>query len=418
MLDAYKLWPHIRARLQTGPLSPHLDAFIAALQCAGYTPRGIRRHLHAADVFGQWLVCHGIAVAEVDEATLARCVTGLGRYVSRARPRGRLRELAFGVHRLGTWLWEQAIATRHPAVPAATTTEGWLHTFDAHLDRVAGLAAGTRRIYLYYARAFLQARFGAAPPRWAALQADDLAAFVCRCAARLGPATRRAPGTAMRAMLRFLATTGAVPPGLVGAVPTIRQWRHAALPAALTARELTHVFAGCERPTPIGRRDRAILLLLGRLGLRAGEVAALRLDDLDWRQGHLRVRAGKSRRERVLPLPAEVGHALVAALADRRPGEPSRAVFLRVRPPVGPLTASAVSTIAHQALARAGVGVVPAGAHALRHTVATLLVQRGVPFKAVADLLGHARLHTTAIYAKLDLDTLARVALPWPGGGR
>lgn len=418
MLNTFRIWPHIRARLETGPLGPYLDDFIAALRQKGYSPRGIRRHLHATDRFGDWLRRHGIVATAIDEAIVARYVAGLGRYASRARPRGQLPELAFGVHRFGEWLWEQAIAPRHLGVAADTAADRWLRTFDVHLDHVAGLAAGTRQTYLRYARAFLRARFGARAPAWAQLTADDLTEFVRVQAARLKPSASRMPVTAIRAMIRFLAITGAVRPGLAYAVPTVRQWQHAGVPAYLSPAEVARVLARCARATPVGRRDRAILLVLVRLGLRAGEVAALHLDDLDWRQGCLRVRAGKSRRERVLPLPAEVGQALVHYLRCRPPGGPWRAVFLRIRPPLGPVTATAVSAIAHGALARAGVSVVPAGAHALRHTVATTLVRRGATFKAVADLLGHARLKTTAIYAKLDLDTLRRVALPWPGGTR
>jgi site-specific recombinase XerD len=418
MLDTYPIWPHIRARLEAGPLGPYLDGFVAALRQTGYSPGQIRRHLHAADRFGGWRRRHGIVATAIDEAIVARFIAGLGRYPSRARPRGRLRELASGVHRLGTWLWEQAIAPRHLGIAADTAVDRWLRTFDAHLGHVAGLAAGTRHTYLRYARTFLQARFGARAPAWAQLTADDLTEFVRVQAARLKPSASRMPVTAVRAMVRFLATTGAVRPGLTYAVPTVRQWQHTGVPAYLSPAQVTRVLAGCARATPVGRRDRAILLVLVRLGLRAGEVAALCLDDLDWRQGCLRVCAGKGRRERVLPLPAEVGQALVHYLRGRPTGAPWRAVFLRVRPPLGPVTAGTVSDIARRALVRAGVGVVPAGAHALRHTLATTLVRRGVTFKAVADLLGHTRLQTTAIYAKLDLDALARVALPWPGGPR
>ncbi len=292
-----------------------------------------------------------------------------------------------------------------------------LQPFDEYLDRVSGVSIGTRRIYLLYARSFLQMRFGEAEPNWSTLSAEDVADFVRVKAATV---TTSLPTTAVRALLRYLATTGAVRPGLDGAVPTIRRWKHASLPRHLTDDAVKAVLGSCDEATPIGVRDRAILLLLVRLGLRAGEVAALTLDDFDWRHGHLLVRATKSRRERTLPLPDEVGRAIVAYLRCARPHRSHRAVFVRVdrRSPFEPLKVWGVTDVAQRALAKAGLRMTRPGAHVLRHTAATHMVRRGASFKEVADVLGHASLQTTGIYAKLDLETLARVAMPWPGGER
>jgi len=290
-----------------------------------------------------------------------------------------------------------------------------LQPFDEYLDRVSGVSVGTRQIYLLYARSFLQMRFGGAEPDWSALRAEDVADFVRAKAATVKTSL---PVTAVRALLRFLATTGAVRPGLDGAVPAVRHWKHASLPRHLTAEETEDVLGRCDEATSLGRRDRAILLLLVRLGLRAGEVAALTLDDLDWRHGHLLVRGTKSRRERKLPLPDDAGRAIVAYLRCGRPHQSHRAVFLQARPPFEPLKASGVTDVAQRALAKAGLSMTRPGAHVLRHTAATHMVRRGATFKEVADVLGHASLQTTGIYAKLDLETLARVALPWPGGER
>jgi integrase len=154
------------------------------------------------------------------------------------------------------------------------------------------------------------------------------------------------------------------------------------------------------------------------LGLRASDIAALRLDHLNWRDGQIRVPPGKNGRERLMPMPPEVGSALVIALRARPHGVTPGALFVRARPPYRPLSAAAVTAIAQRRLRQVGVTGRCLGAHVFRHTVATRLVQRGVSMKAVADILGHARLETTAIYAKFDLDSLAAVALPWPGGTR
>lgn len=287
-----------------------------------------------------------------------------------------------------------------------------LQPFDEYLDRVSGVSVGTRQIYLLYARSFLQMRFGAAEPDWSALSAEDVADFIRVKAATV---TTSLPATAVRALLRYLATTGAVRGGLEGAVPTIRRWKHASLPRHLTTDQVEDVLSGCDEGTLLGKRDRAILLLLVRLGLRAGEVAALTLDDLDWRHGHLLVRATKSRRERKLPLPDEVGRAIVAYLRFGRPHRSHRAVFVG-RSPFEPLKASGITDVTQRALARVGLSMTRPGAHVLRHTAATHMVRRGASLKEVADVLGHASLQTTGIYAKLDLETLARVALPWPRG--
>lgn len=416
MLESLRVLSHIRARIRSGPLGPYVDSFVAALQREGYTAGVTRRYVRATEVFGRWLWRHGIAVRDIDETIVAQFVGHLRRTRSRSRPRGLPSPLASGVRKLAAFLWAEGTAFRRLQTSADPAWAPWLRSFDEYLTHVSGVSAGTRHIYRRYARAFLAAEFGTGAPTWAAVTADAIADFVRVHAATLAPSECRAPVTATRAFLRFLTTTGVVRPGLDGAVPTVRQWKLTTLPRALTADELARVFAACDDARATGPRDRAVLLLLGRLGLRASEVAALQPADIDWREGQVRIRAGKSGCERSLPLSQDVGAALEASW--RRPRPECRTVFMRARPPYGPLTAAAIGDVAHRALRRAGVVTHRAGAHTFRHTAATQMVQRGVSFKAVADVLGHARLQTTAIYAKLDMDTLAAVALPWPGGGR
>jgi len=418
MLESLRVLSHIRARIRSGALGPYVDNFAAALQREGYTAGVTRRYVRATEVFGRWLWRHRIAVRDIDEAIVVQFVGRLRRTRSRSRPRGLPSPLASGVRKLAAFLWAEGTAFRRPPTSADPAWAPWLRSFDEYLAHVSGVSAGTRHIYRRYARAFLAAQFGTGAPTWAAVTADAIADFVRVHAATLAPSECRAPVTATRPFLRFLTTTGVVRPGLDGAVPTVRQWKLATLPRALTADGLERVFAACDDARATGPRDRAVLLLLGRLGLRAAEVAALQQEDIDWREGQVRIRAGKSGRERSLPLSQDVGAALVASLRRPRPTPECRTVFMRARPPYGPLTAAAIGDIADRALRRAGVVTQRAGAHTFRHTAASQMVQRGVSFKAVADVLGHARLQTTAIYAKLDVDTLAAVALPWPGGGR
>jgi integrase/recombinase XerD len=292
--------------------------------------------------------------------------------------------------------------------------ERWLKDFDDHLSRVQGLALSSRRSYCFFVRRFLAGYCGPAGPDWSSLRGEDLAMFVHREASRLKRYARGGPATAIRALLRYLAFVGAVRAGLEAAIPRMPRWTHAALPRYLPAVELERVVAGVLDDTAKGRRDHAILLLLARMGLRAVEVAQLTLDDINWQEGNLWIRSSKSRRERRLPLAEDVGAALCAYLEHGRPCCTRRTVFLRVLPPFDPLhNSAAVCKIARRALTRAGVSS-PAAAHLFRHSSATRMIRSGASFKEIADVLGHASLKTTAIYAKLDLAALSRVSLPWP----
>lgn len=418
MLESLRVRPHICAAIRGGPLGSWVDAFVVALQATGFASSVIRRHVRAAAAFGGWLARRHLTVSDVDEPVITQFVARLGRWRSASRPRGRVSEMATGVRALVAFLHTHGVAPRDSCRPADHEADRWLQSFDTYLTHVRGVATGTRRIYLRYARDFLTACFGTGPVTWTTLTPDLIVQFVQTKAAALSPSTCRAPVTATRVLLKFLVTTGAMPARVVGAVPTIRQWKHATLPDILSRDDLDRVLAAVDPTRGTGARDRAVLLLLARLGLRASDIAALRLDHLHWRDGQILVPPGKSGRERLVPLSHEVGNALVAALRSRPAAVTPRAVFVRARPPYRPLSAAAVTGIAQRRLRRVGVTGRRLGAHVFRHTIATHLVQRGVSMKAVADVLGHARLETTAIYAKLDLDTLAAVALPWPGGAR
>ena len=415
MLESLRVRPHICARIRLGPFGPCVNDFIAALQRDRYRPSAIRRHVHAADRFGHWLQRQGRRLEDVDEALLARYVTRLKRQRSASRPGGRSSELAIGARRIAAFLWATGQSIRHAHLE--TEQDQCLRAFDEYLAGVRGATVGTRQVYLRYARRFLGHHFATGAPVWSTITASGIAAFVRDAAAALSPSSCRGPVTAVRTWLRFLVTTGTLRAGLDAAVPTIRQWKLAGLPRVLSEEDTHRVLTTVATTTSCtGARDHAVLTLLARLGLRASEVAALRIDDIDWRVGRVRIRPGKSARERTLPLPQEVGEAVVAHLRTRPPVDSSRFLFHRGRPPYAPIRASTVTNIAQRWLRRANVPLPRVGAHVFRHTAATRMVQRGTTFKAVADVLGHARLETTAIYAKLDLDTLQPVALPWPGG--
>jgi site-specific recombinase XerD len=304
-----------------------------------------------------------------------------------------------------------------PATQLVATVDPCLLGFERYLDRVRGVAPTTRSGYLRETRGFLQHVFQEADPNWSRIGPEHVASYITMRAGQLTITCRRDPITPLRAFLRYMTSEGLLSASLECAIPPIRQWKHATLPAALSPEDLAKVLAEPHERTVKGLRNRAILLLLARLGLRAGEVRRICLEDIDWRQGNLLIRAGKNHRERILPLPEDVGEALIDYLQHGRPAHKGRAIFLTLDPPYRPLVSPApISILARQAIESAGVRTARTGAHVFRHTVATHMVCGGATFKSVSDVLGHQTLGVTGIYAKLDLSSLAKVALPWPGG--
>jgi integrase len=237
--------------------------------------------------------------------------------------------------------------------------------------------------------------------------------FVLQQGEHYPPGQLQSLACALRSFCRYLCARGHHPRDLSAALPSISGAHREDLPRYLSSTQLQQLLESFDRRTWLGKRDYAITLCLARLGLRAGEVARLRLEDLDWRNGQLRLAAPKGRRERHLPLPAEVGQALATYLRSAPPKGLTRVLF-RTRRGQRPLRSGWLSERVGAALARAGLGASGKGAHLLRRSFATQLVQQGVSLKAVADLLGHASLSTTQVYAKVNLPMLRRVAQPWP----
>lgn len=247
------------------------------------------------------------------------------------------------------------------------------------------------------------------------LNAATLRRFFQKRAQRHGISRTKTVACAMRMLIRFLAVHGRCPAGLLGAFPPIAQWRLSSLPVYVSARDVERIVAAAAPISAVGRRDRAILLLLARLGLRAGDIVEMRLQDIDWAAGTVRME-GKGKRPARLPLPQDVGDAILAYLADGRPAVKSEYVFLTVQAPLTRFHSSTtVSFIVRRAAGRARVTLPRQGAHVLRHSAATALVRTGVSLHAVGILLRHRGEEATAHYAKVDVPALLRIAQPWPG---
>jgi site-specific recombinase XerD len=296
---------------------------------------------------------------------------------------------------------------------ASGAVDELVEAYRCYLDRQRGLAAGSIELYSAQVRRFLSVWWRGGEVDLDKLDAAVIVGFVRREAARLSVPSAKTLACALRSFLRFVHAAGLMPRSLASAVPSVADWSRASMPRHLSPGVVAGLIASCDTATAMGRRDVAMLKVLARLGLRAGEVAALRLEDLDWRAGEL-VIAGKGRRVERLPLPAEVGEAIVAYLVDGRPEGYGRGLFLGVVAPHAPLSRGGVKSVVYHACDRAGLARV--GPHRLRHTVATETLRAGASLTEVAQLLRHRRIETTAVYAKVDRSCLEGLALPWPGG--
>jgi site-specific recombinase XerD len=302
-----------------------------------------------------------------------------------------------------------------PAPVAVTPAEALLGRYQQYLVAERGLAATTARGYADMVRPFLSEREKAGGLGLGQLTAAEVTAFVLATCPGRPKGSAKLTVTALRSLLGFLHVDGLIGEPLGKAVPAVASWRLAGLPRALEPGQVAALLGSCDRRTATGLRDFAMLTLLARLGLRAGEVAALTLDDIGWRAGEITVRGKGNRCER-LPLPADAGEAITGYLRDGRPEpfEEARQVFLRARAPHRALTTGGVSQAVFGAGQRAGIG--PVHAHRLRHSAATDMLRAGAPLTEIGQVLRHRRLLSTAIYAKADTEALRALARPWPGG--
>jgi integrase/recombinase XerD len=393
----------------SGPLLPDVDGFAAWLDAQGYASGTVVFHLRVMAHLSRWMQAEGLAVAALGSAAVDGFLAGRPAvsYLARLR-RGSFQPLLGYLRAVGV---APAAEAEAPYPSTAAVVEVVLARYGDYLAVERGLAAGTITRNVELVRPFLAGLHRDGRLELQRLRAGEVSAFVLALSREQAGSVARAV-TALRSLLRFLHADGLTRAGLAEAVPTVARRKLAGLPKALTSDQVAALLASCDRDTALGRRDLAILTVLWRLGLRAGEVAGLRLDDIDWRRGEITV-AGKGRRCERLPLPADVGQAVVSYLAGRRPGTAVREVFACARAPHRAMSRGAVTNVVARAARRAGLGTVHA--HRLRHTAATAMLGAGASLTEIGQVLRHRHALTTTIYAKVDTEALRALARVWPG---
>jgi site-specific recombinase XerD len=395
--------------LDPGPLSPWIDQFAASLAAQRYAPLTIEGYTASARHFAAWLGSVGISSDSIDDDVIRcfaehRCRCPGSRRWQRVSPDYWRRAKRFCVFLQQAGVGRVPLKVASP-YPLLDDYQGWLRVH-------RGLSERTIARHLHHLHKLLP-ELGTATHDYDAALVRDV---VREWRERTGPADLRTITSALRCYLRFLADAGLCRPNLDHAIPPVLQWRLSSLPRYLGAADVERVIESCDQLTRGRLRDRAILLLLARLGLRAGDVAGLRLSDVDWASGILRL-SGKARRQVRLPLPQDVGDALLAYIEQERPRVHQEAVFLGMVAPYRSFSRSShVSTIVALALKRAGISDPPStGASLLRHSAATSMLRSGATLEAVGTVLRHRSLDMTAHYAKVDIPMLEQIAQPWPG---
>ena len=390
-----------------GPLAPFAAGFEDAFVAEGYSKERARQLMGLAAEVSRWLGERGLGAGDLTGEVIEAFFAQRGPSRSRGRTARSLRPIMVQLRSLGV-----AAAERTVALGRTDAEEELLGCYRRWCVGQRGLTSQTADEYVKRVAVFLALWRPEADIVIAELDGRAVLGTVRAAAQAMAGPSLRCMVTALRSFLRFLHATGRTPTSLVAAVPALKGWPRTTLPSTVQASDAMALVAGCDTSNPRGRRDAAILLVLLRLGLRAGEVTRLGLDDIDWRCGEMTIR-GKGGRNDQMPLPVEVGEAIAVYLCGGRPPSSSRCVFLTVTAPIRALSSDGVGTLVYRACERAGVTRV--GPHTLRRTLATETLRAGAPMSEVAQLLRHVDQATTSIYAAADAQAVAALAQPWPG---
>ena len=396
-------------RLHAGPLGSAIDGFAAWLAIEGYAPRSAATKLRFVGSLSRWLEREELGVEALDEQRVAA-------FLARGLNSGRRGTATTGRQLLcylrGSGVIPAAVSRPCSDAPVKRVERA----YERFLVDERGVSPATVTNYLPIVRAFLAENFGSHEVALGSLGVRDANQFVVREARRLSRSRAKLVVTALRSFLRHLYQRGDISVDLSKALVPVRDWRLSGLPKVLAPEQVESMLDSCDPGTAIGRRDYAILLLLARLGLRAGEVVALTLDDFNWSEGIVTV-PGKGKRREPLPLPRDAGEGLTDYLRAGRPACPTRRLFVRMHAPHrGFRSSAAVCDIVRRALTRAGINSPFKGAHLLRHSLATSMLHNGASLEDIGQVLRHRHPETTQIYAKVDLEALRALAPAWPGG--
>ena len=392
-----------------GPLAAHLQSFAQVLSELGYTRRYLCQHLMLVARFSHWLGQRHVPSHLISNEHVARYL----RY--RHRDRAAVRADSAIFDQLMAFLRTNRLIPQPPLIkPQLSPAESYAHTYARYLREDRGLAKVTIISYVPFITDFLKERFGSGSIKLSSLSAKDVVQFVQSRARRLHVKRAKLMTTALRSFFQYVRMRGQVLLDLAAAVPVVANWSMTSIPRAIAPEQTQKLLTSIDQKTAMGKRNYAILLLLARLGMRAGEVASLKLDDIDWDAGRLRV-CGKGGRPNELPLPAEVGGAIAQYLQNGRPRCADRHVFLRTKAPVRAFHGStAVGLIVKCCLKRAHISAPTHGAHQFRHGLASDMLREGASLAEIGAVLGHRNPDTTRIYTKIDLKALRKLAQPWP----
>ncbi len=407
MLEQFFTQPAILRGHRDGLLGPYLDSFTTELSDLGYPRQTVRLQCCGIRDLGRWLKRKRLGVVDLNDELVSVYLRG-------RRRRGRFRGSGGTIIRLFVdHLRRQGVVATRDRVGEESPLERLVGRYTAHLEVERSVVRATVEIYVPFVRRFLAEWLSSGQLSLAEMAASDVSGFVLRWARSQSPGRAKLMVTALRSFLRFLLAHGEIELDLAAAVPSVADWRQSTVPKYLSKEQVELVLQACERGTSTGRRNYAVLLLLARLGLRAGEVVALVLDDIDWRSGEIEIHGKGSSHDR-MPLLTDVGKALAIYLRDR-PRCSTRRVFVRTRAPYrGFASSAAVTTIVSRALHRAGLQPPIRGAHLLRHSLATTMLRAGASMAEIGQILRHRSPATTEIYAKVDFDALRTLAQPWP----
>jgi len=412
-LSEAKLWSLLNT--PSGPLACHLDAFARDLSEQGFERPSRAPQIRLVANFSRWLKANSVGLNALSDEHVEQ-------FLQRAKRRRSIRTgHRAWLLRLMVFLRRTGVVDPRPAGPRgeASQIQQVLDAFGEHLLETQALSHATCRQYIPFAEQFLTERFAGGNVEFGKLCAADVVGFIRRQSSRLSPARAKSATIATRSFLRYLRLRGDVAIDLAAAVPTVPNWSMTAIPRAIAPDHLQAVLDSCRRDTAAGCRDYAILLLLARLGLRAGEIVALTLDSVDWDRGCITVVGSKILQKSELPLPTDVGSAIAEYLRRFRPRSDCRRLFLRVNAPIDGLgSQTSVGTIVGAAIARAGVNPPHRGAHQFRHALACEMLRQGASLTEVGSLLRHQHQKTTSIYAKVDFAALRPLSLVWPGVAR